>query len=128
MQDHHTFDSCPNRHRPPRQTTDHHWARWMMPVAGLMAFLWFLIRVVPKPSRATYPCQRAAMPLASGFVVWLLGLLALRRLLGRAGPLMQEHRVVLMCICLGTAAVIGMSPSPYAPDPPRSVGTAWADR
>ncbi|HWQ91431.1 MAG TPA: DUF362 domain-containing protein [Clostridia bacterium] len=27
--------------------------------------------MIPKPSRATYPCQRAAFPLASGFVVWL---------------------------------------------------------
>jgi hypothetical protein len=30
--------------------------------AGLLALAWFLIRVLPKPSRATYPCQRAAFP------------------------------------------------------------------
>jgi hypothetical protein len=35
--------------------------------------VWFLVRVIPKPSRATYPCQQAAFPLASGFVVWLIG-------------------------------------------------------
>lgn len=48
---------------------------WLFPVAGLLSLIWFLIRVVPKPSRATYPCQRVAAPLASGFVVWLAGLL-----------------------------------------------------
>ena|ERR1035438_4696976 len=34
---------------------------------------WFLLRVIPKPSRATYPCQRAAFPIASAFVLWLSG-------------------------------------------------------
>lgn len=40
-------------------------------IAGFIAFLWFLIRVIPKPSRAAYPCQRVAFPLASGFIIWL---------------------------------------------------------
>jgi len=47
--------------------------RWLFPLSGLMALLWFLVRVVPKPSRALYPCQRAATPLASGFVAWVFG-------------------------------------------------------
>jgi len=118
MESHRTFDSCPSRCRPPAQRTSRRWTRWMMPVAGLMAFLWFLIRVMPKPSRAAYPCQRAAMPLASAFVVWLLGLIGLRKLLGRARPLMKDHRVVLAGICVGTAAVIGVVSFATAPDPP----------
>ncbi len=40
-------------------------------LAGFVALVWFLIRVVPKPSRAAYPCQRAAFPLASAFVLWV---------------------------------------------------------
>jgi len=39
---------------------------------GLGSTVWFLIRVIPKPSRATYPCMQAASPIMSGFVVWLL--------------------------------------------------------
>ncbi len=46
----------------------------LLPVIGFAAFVWFLIRVIPKPTRATYPCQRMAFPLASGFIAWLLGL------------------------------------------------------
>ena len=42
-------------------------------IIGLSSTLWFLIRVIPKPSRAAYPCQRAAFPIASAFVLWLLG-------------------------------------------------------
>jgi hypothetical protein len=41
-------------------------------VAGLLATIWFLIRVIPKPSRAGYPCMRAAAPLMSGFVLYML--------------------------------------------------------
>lgn len=45
-------------------------------VIGLGALAWFLIRVIPKPSRATYPCQRAAFPIASGFIIYLAALLS----------------------------------------------------
>lgn len=41
-------------------------------VAGLLATIWFLVRVIPKPSRAGYPCMRAAAPLMSGFVIYML--------------------------------------------------------
>jgi len=47
-----------------------------LPVVGFLSLVWFLVRVIEKPSRATYPCMRAAAPLASGFVVWLTALFA----------------------------------------------------
>jgi uncharacterized protein (DUF362 family) len=40
---------------------------------GFVSLMWFLIRVIPKPSRAAYPCQRAAFPVASAFVLWIAG-------------------------------------------------------
>ena len=49
------------------------WPSWLFPLIGLASLFWFLIRVVPKPSRATYPCQRLAAPIAANFVVWLTG-------------------------------------------------------
>jgi len=51
------------------------WKTWrgFVPLMGLCALAWFLIRVIPKPSRAAYPCQRAAFPLASATIVWMLG-------------------------------------------------------
>ena len=53
---------------------------WLGPLAGLAALLWFLIRVIPKPARAAYLCQRAAAPLAGGFLVWAAGALGTRLL------------------------------------------------
>ena len=53
-----------------------HKPKWMIilfPLAGLTALIWVLIRVVPKPSRAAYPCQKAAIPIAWIFVGWILG-------------------------------------------------------
>jgi len=50
---------------------------------GIASTIWFLIRVIPKPSRAAYPCMQAAAPFMSAFVVYLLSLsgitLALRK-------------------------------------------------
>ncbi len=44
-------------------------------ILGVSSTIWFLIRVIPKPQRAAYPCMRAAAPIMSGFVVYLLTLL-----------------------------------------------------
>jgi len=64
---------CPKTDKLEEQKRKHRWLTWIFPIGGLLALIWFLIRVIPKPSRAMYPCQRAAFPLASGFVVWLAG-------------------------------------------------------
>ena len=47
------------------------WLRAVSFFIGLFALIWFLIRVIPKPSRASYPCQRVAFPIASSFVLWV---------------------------------------------------------
>lgn len=43
-------------------------------ITGIAATCWFLIRVIPKPSRAAYPCMRASAPFMSAFVLYLIGL------------------------------------------------------
>jgi len=57
---------------------------WIWIVIGLASVIWVLIRVVPKPSRATYPCQKVAQPLAAGFIAWLLGLVGSSLIINRA--------------------------------------------
>ena len=39
---------------------------------SVLATIWFLIRVIPKPSRALYPCMQVAAPTMSSFVIWIL--------------------------------------------------------
>ncbi len=64
-----------SKHRVPSKVTFY--------LLGIASTVWFLIRVIPKPSRAGYPCMRAAAPFMSAFVVYLLSLggitLALRK-------------------------------------------------
>jgi len=43
-------------------------------IMGIVSTIWFLVRVIPKPSRAAYPCMRVAAPLMSGFVLYLLSI------------------------------------------------------
>lgn len=43
-------------------------------IIGIGSTIWFLIRVIPKPSRATYPCMKASAPFMSAFVLYLIGL------------------------------------------------------
>ena len=43
-------------------------------LVSVLATIWFLIRVIPKPTRATYPCMQLVAPVMSGFVIWLLTL------------------------------------------------------
>lgn len=44
---------------------------------GITSTMWFLVRVIPKPSRAAYPCMQTAAPLMSAFVLYLLSLAGL---------------------------------------------------
>ncbi len=64
---------------------EHHFpAGLLFFLMGIISTVWFLVRVIPKPSRASYPCMQVAAPLMSGFVVYLLTLggitLVLRRI------------------------------------------------
>jgi len=88
-----------------RRSTPRRWTRWIFPVTGLLALIWFLVRVLPKPSRAAYPCQRMAFPVASGFVIWLVGALASIAAVHRARRRLAQRRYVLCALLL--AAGIG---------------------
>lgn len=94
---------CPKTGRRIDPGRKHWWLPWVFPVIGLVSLIWFLIRVVPKPSRATYPCQRLVAPIASGFVIWASGIvgstLAWRKARGLAG----QARYVLAGVFLAVA-------------------------
>ena len=50
------------------------WMKISFLAMGIASTVWFLVRVIPKPQRATYPCMRVAAPIMSGFVIYLLTL------------------------------------------------------
>ena len=79
---------------------------WMFPLIGIAASVWFLVRVIPKPTRAGYPCQRVALPLASSFLLWILGISASALALSRTKLKSTQRRFVNLAVCL---AVMGLS-------------------
>ncbi len=99
----HTGMVCPKTGRPIHGTRRPWWLPWVFPLVGVVSLLWFLIRVLPKPSRATYPCQRLAAPLASGFVVWLMGMIASVLAYRRAQRLAGQARYVAAGVLVAVA-------------------------
>ena len=95
---------CPKAGKSLKHQQKHHWLTWIFPIGGLLALLWFLIRVIPKPSRATYPCQRAAFPLASGFALWLAGAIGSVTAFRKAKRCMAQSRYAL-CVMLIAVSV-----------------------
>ena len=74
---------------------------------GFSALVWFLLRVIPKPSRATYPCQRAAFPVASAFVLWLCGSIAGVFSLAGLRRLLRRYRWAAAAVCALTMVAGG---------------------
>ncbi|MBN2592166.1 MAG: DUF362 domain-containing protein [Sedimentisphaerales bacterium] len=103
---HKDFGGCYRTDRHASLIKKHHWLMLLLPVAGLVCLVWFLVRVIPKPSRATYPCQRLAGPLAGGFVVWIVGLISSTLVYHRARLLLYKSRYVLGLICAAAAVAI----------------------
>jgi hypothetical protein len=100
----HSMYQNPNKNL--KNKSKHLWFTWMFPIGGLLALVWFLIRVIPKPSRATYPCQRVAFPLASGFVIWLTGAIGSIMSFRKAKRCFAKRRLllcsILACVSVGT--------------------------
>ena len=98
------------------------WFIWLFPLIGLVSLIWFLIRVIPKPSRATYPCQRLAAPLAGSFVVWIAGLVGSSLVYRKARELMKKSRYIsagifvfaAVMIVWGTLGITEISPAAAA--------------
>ena len=87
----------------------HHWrGRWLFPIVGLAALVWFLVRVIPKPSRAEYPCQRVGAPLALGGFCYLLSLLGMVSAFRKAREFIRQHRYAVAAACVVIGLVCGL--------------------
>ncbi len=92
---------CPKTGKIHNSPKKRYWlVLWLLPITGLLSLIWFLVRVIPKPSRAAYPCQRVAFPLASGFVVWLCGLAGSVVAIRKAKRCLVRTRYTLAAICV----------------------------
>jgi hypothetical protein len=78
----------------------------LLRLLSALALVWFLVRVIPKPSRASYPCQRAAFPLASSFVIWLLGMFSIKAGAGRISRGFASHKIATACMGACTIVIL----------------------
>jgi len=122
---------CPRTGKILKSPVKNRWARWLFPVTGLIATIWFLIRVIPKPSRAEYPCQRVAFPLASSFIAYIVGIFATAFAFRKARQRLSQSRYVLAAVCIlvsiasawFTISINSRKAKAYSftpPDPPNS--------
>jgi hypothetical protein len=51
-------------------------SRILFPVVGILAIIWFLVRVIPKPTRAAYPSHQVAAGMGIGFLGYLFIILS----------------------------------------------------
>ncbi len=98
---------CSTKHKSRKLTRIRPWLSWLFPIGGVLALVWFLIRVIPKPSRATYPCQQAAFPLASGLVIWLMGAFGSITAMRKAKRHFTQSRYIwcVMLVLLGVGCI-----------------------
>lgn len=110
---------CPMSGRIVGIRRDTRLAKILFAALGVLALGWFLFRVIPKPSRATYPCQRVAAGIGAGFLAYCVGLLLtytgfrfLHRKLGKAVALV----FVVAVVALGYYGTGGaQTPTPAQP-------------
>ena len=85
---------------------EHHFPpKLLFIIMGIVSTIWFLIRVVPKPSRATYPCMQLAAPLMSGFIVYLLSLGGFAIALKKVGQNLTKTKYVAAAAFIMIAVV-----------------------
>jgi hypothetical protein len=77
---------------------------------GIISTIWFLVRVIPKPSRATYPCMKAAAPVMASFIIYLSSLagsvVALRKF---KKSLLRAKYVIALAFLIGAVLALSLS-------------------
>jgi hypothetical protein len=98
----------------------------LLPVVGGLSLLWYLLRVVPKPSRAAYPCQRAAVPMAASFLAWIAALVTWRTAAGWWKRCRSQGRLARAFAALAlTLAALAATLRPWITAPVRAQAPAY---
>jgi hypothetical protein len=68
------FRICPKSSKIVGIKFDNKLSKICFPVIGILAIIWFLIRVIPKPTRLTYPCQQIAAGIGGTFLIYIISI------------------------------------------------------
>jgi hypothetical protein len=94
---------CPKTGRPVRALK-----KWIIPVFGILSLIWVLVRVIPKPQRAAYPCMKVAIPFASSLIIYISGLLASAAVFRKAFRKLSEKRMLVAGFLMLAGLGIGL--------------------
>ena len=83
--------------------------RYLIPLIGLISLIWMLVRIIPKPSRAQYPCMKVAAPFAGSFITYIAGLAAVLFSFKKAKQHFHHSAYTLASIFMFVGLFIGMS-------------------
>ena len=78
-------------------------------ILGVVSVIWLLIRVIPKPSRITYPCQKMAATNAVAFIAWLLGTVFAVTFFKKGITRLKASRVPIAAVWIFLAMATGVS-------------------
>ncbi len=81
--------------------------RFLFPLTGLVCLVWWLVRVIPKPSRAEYPCMKVAAPIASGFVAYVASIMIAVFSFKKARHYLHNSKYVLASVLTFAAIAAG---------------------
>ncbi|MFC1766518.1 DUF362 domain-containing protein [Planctomycetota bacterium] len=113
------FKRCPKSGKIVGYRTDTLLGKILFPIIGIGAIAWFLLRVIPKPDRMTYPCQKVALGVGGTFLSYVAAALVsypIIRRLRRFSP--HVAFAFLAALVIGSGVVlIQASPNPkdYVP-------------
>jgi hypothetical protein len=94
---------CPKTGKIVRLRLTRGEAMVLFPLVGIAAVAWFLIRVIPKPSRINYPCQQVSAGIGGSFLAWVVGVCASMTAFRRIRPFLdKKHTLTLVA---GAAAI-----------------------
>ena len=103
--------ACPHHNRSKK----HHknmkqkkMLRLFFPLIGLVSLIWMLVRIIPKPSRAEYPCMKVAAPIAGGFIAYIAGLAAIVFSFNKAKRYFQKSNYVLASVLVVAGISAGL--------------------
>ena len=84
-------------------------AKLIFILTGIASTVWFLVRVIPKPQRAGYPCMRAAAPMMSGFVMYIIALGGSSMLFKRSIERFRRAKYVSAFVALVLCMIVGLA-------------------
>lgn len=88
---------------------------------GLVSLIWFLVRVIPKPSRATYPCMKIAMPIAYSFMAYIVSMISSVILFRKAITHFRTNRLKVAAVFLSAGILLSAVTLIYQSSPAEAV-------